>query len=339
MLYGNIRKVINSSNSSYPDEVVTLSRRYVEELINMREAINIVEKAFRLKAEGKVIMPPKLHMNLPSYHGDFRAMPSYIDGAVGIKWVSVYPGNREFGHPCVMATILLCDPTTGCPLVIMDGTYITKLRTGAAGGIAVKYLARNNASIIGVIGTGVQARTQLLGIYEVLPNINEVKAYDSNEQAIRAYAKEMGIKLNINIKLVATVDEAAKADILVTTTPSKVPIVGINNVTPGMHINAIGADANGKQELDARILKNAIIVVDDVEQACHSGEINIPLSQKIISTNDIYASLSEIVAGIKEGRKTDSEITIFDSTGLAILDIACAKFVYDKACKLGIITL
>jgi len=307
--------------------LLVLSRREVEELLTMREALEAVERGFKLEGEGRVIMPPKLYLTLPEYHGDFRAMPAYVDGSAGLKWVSVYPNNIEQNLPTVMATIILSDPSTGCSLAIMDGTYITSMRTGAAGGVAVKYLARKDSSVIGLVGAGVQAKTQLLAIAEVLPSVEEVKVFDKR--------KEMGTKLNINIRPVETIEEAMEADIVITTTPSRKPVVKNQHINPGTHINAIGADAEGKQELEASLIRGAKVIVDDIRQASHSGEINVPLSEGLIRVEDIYGTLGEIVADIKKGRENDEEITIFDSTGLAIQDILCAKLVYQKALEKG----
>ena len=303
----------------------------IEELLSMGEVIKAVEHAFKLQAKGKIIMPPKLYLNLPEYHGDFRAMPAYIDGSAGLKWVSVYPNNHRYNMPSVMATIILCDPKNGCPLTIMDGTYITSIRTGAAGGIAVKYLARKGSSVIGMIGAGRQAETQLLAISQVLPKIDEVKVFDKQKDASLRYVHEMAAALNINIRLAETIGEAAEADIVVTTTPSRKPIVRKQHIRTGTHINAIGADAMGKQELEADLLKRAKIVVDDIEQASHSGEINVPLSKQFLRVEEVYGTLGEVVGNIKKGRESNEEITVFDSTGLAIQDIICAKLVYEKA--------
>ena len=312
-------------------EVLLLGRSEIEELLSIGEALKAVEHSFRLKTEGGTIMPPKLYLNLPQYQGDFRAMPVYIDGSAGVKWVSVYPDNWRQNLPSIVATIILCDPNTGYPLAIMDGTYITNVRTGAAGGVAVKYLARRDSSVIGFIGAGVQAKTQLLAISEVLPKIEQVKVFDQNSNASLKYAKEMEAKLNINICPVETIQEATEADIVVTTTPSRKPVVKKQHIKPGTHINAIGADAEGKQELEADLLTGAKIIVDDIEQASHSGEINVPLSEGVIKIEDVYGTLGEVVANIKKGRENDEEITIFDSTGVAIEDIICAKLVYEKA--------
>ena len=321
------------SDSSCIPKVLVLSRREIQKRLSMGEVLKAVERAFKLEAEGRAIMPPKLYLDLPEYRGDFRTMPAYIDGSAGLKWVCAYPDNREQNLPSVMAVIILSDPNTGCPLAILDGTHITNMRTGAAGGVAVKYLARKGSSVIGMIGAGKQAETQLLAISEVLPKIEEVKVFDQRKDTSLRYAKEMGAKLNINIQPVETIEEATEADIVVTTTTSREPVVKKHHVRPGTHINAIGADAKGKQELEADLLTAAKIVVDDIEQASHSGEINVPLSQGVIKVEDIYGALGEIVANIKKGRENDKEITIFDSTGLAIQDIVCAKLVYEKAKK------
>jgi len=320
-----------TSNPISKRKVLMLARHEIKELLTMNAALEAVEYTFRLHAQGKAFMPSKLYMDIPEGKGDFRAMPAYIGGTVGIKWVSVYPNNHIYHLPTVIATIILCDIATGCPLAILDGTYITEMRTGAAGGLAVKYLARKNSSVVGMIGAGKEAKTQLLAISEVLPKIKEVKVFDLCKDTSLRYAEEMGIKLNIYIRPVETIEAATEADIVVTTSPSRKPIVKKHCVRPGTHINAIGADAKGKQELESGLLASAKVVVDDIEQASHSGEINVPLSEGLIKVEEIYGTLGEVTAGIKKGRENNEEITVFDSTGLAILDIICAKLVYEKA--------
>jgi alanine dehydrogenase len=315
--------------------VLVLGRSQTEKLLTMSEALRAVELSFKLEAEGEAIMPPKLYLDLPRYHGDFRAMPAYVNGIAGIKWVSVYPHNANYNLPSVMACIVLSDPSTGRALAFMDGTYMTSMRTGAAGGVAVEYLARKDSRVIGMVGAGTQAKTQLMAIAEVLPKIEEVRVYDLFNDVAQKYVNEMHAKLGLNLRAVATIEEAAEADIVVTTTPSTKPVVMNDHIRPGTHINAIGADARGKQELDASILQRAKIIVDDMEQASHSGEINVPISQGVITIDNIYGTLGEVVAGFKKGRESDEEITIFDSTGLAIQDIICAQLVYEKAKETG----
>src|SRR5574341_25141 len=217
----------------------------------------------------------------------------------------------------------------------MDGTRLTDMRTGAGGGIAVKYLSRKNAKTVGFVGTGNQARTQLLGINELI-EIEEIKATGTSEKNTLSFKEGMEKVVDCEIVPRKSVREVCDCDILVTTTPSREPIVMSEWIAEGTHINAIGADAPGKEELDPKILKRARVVVDDIPQASHSGEVNVPLSKKIITEKDICCEIGEVVAGKKKGRIKDSDITVFDSTGLAIQDVATADMVYRKALKANI---
>lgn len=319
-------------------KVLLLSRAEIEDLLSMREVIAAVEEAFRAKGLGKVQMPSKSYVNFERHGGDFRVMPAYLEemGAAGVKIVNVHPKNpKERGLPTVMATIILLDPATGAPLAIMDGTLITNLRTGAGGAVAAKYLARKDSKVVAMVGAGVQAKTQLLALSEVF-KIEEIRVNDLSGKNAELYAEEMGKKLGIDIKVLKSTKEAVEAaDIVVTTTPSTKPILMDDYVRSGMHINAIGADAPGKQELDPKILLRAKVVVDDIEQAIHGGEVNVPLSKGDIARGNIYADLGEIVTKKKLGRTSRDEITVFDSTGLAIQDIATDWVVYQKAKKFG----
>jgi len=304
----------------------------VEKCIAMPQAIEIVENAFKAHGQGLTQMPAKIYLHLDKYNGDFRAMPAYVKEpeACGIKWVNVHPDNKKYGLPSVMALIILSDSKTGFPLAIMDGTSITNLRTGAAGAVAAKYLARTDSKRIALIGCGVQATTQLMALREVFP-ISTVSVFDSLEPQANAFIKKTR-SLVPKIKKHATIAECLNgADIIVTTTPSREPIVQSQWVAKGAHINAIGADAKGKEELDPKILTRAKVVVDDITQALHSGEINVPVAKNLFRKSQIYADLGEIVTEKKAGRQARDEITLFDSTGLAILDIALAQYAYLQA--------
>ncbi len=317
-------------------ETLLLTETEVKTLLSMKEAIGVVENAFKEKAEGKVQMPPKVYVFFPAYQGDFRVMPAYLEksNVSGVKVVNVHPGNpRSFGLPSVMATITLIDPETGFPLCIMDGTWLTAVRTGAAGGVAVKHLSKEDSNTVGIVGAGVQARTQLLAINEVR-EISSVKVADILEDARKRYVKEVSQMMDVDIVAVNRVEEAARdSDILVTATPARKPLVMNEWISNGTHINAIGADAPGKQELDPKILKMGKIVVDDYEQAIHSGGIDFAISKGIITRDMIHAELGEVVVGKKTGRTSREEVTIFNSTGLAIQDIATASIVYQRAKK------
>lgn len=322
-------------------ETLFISGKEIRNLLTMKEVIDRVEEAFKLKGLGRVQMPAKLYLFYSRYGGDLRCMPSYIEDleVSAVKVVNVHPGNVEKGLRTVMAIIVLVDPRNGFPLAVMDGSHITDMRTGAAGGVAAKYLARKDSKIIGMIGAGRQARMQLAALTTIYSKLEEVKVYDISKDRANSFIEEMG-KLYVevvNLKAVGSAEEAVMdADIVVTATPSRQPIVKDEWVKPGVHFNCIGADAPGKEELDPAILKRAKIVVDDMEQASHSGEINVPLSKGILSEEDIYAEIGEVVAGLKPGRESESEITIFCSTGLAIQDAVTAKLAYEKAKEKGL---
>lgn len=311
----------------------------VKQLLTMKDAIELIEAAFREKGLKQVQMPPKQYLYFKKHGGDLRIMPSYLEelDEVGVKLVNVHPHNpSKHNLPTVMAIILLFDPKTGAPISIMDGTFITAIRTGAAAGVATKYLARKDSRVVTVVGAGAQARTQLLAIKEVL-EIDEVRVFDAIPEKAEKYASEMGKKLEIDVEAADSLEKAVRnSDVLTSITPVKNPIIKDDWISKGMHINAIGADAPGKEELDPKILKRAKIVVDDWGQASHSGEINLPLKKGVITKKDIYADIGEIVAGVKPARVSDDEITIFDSTGLSIQDVITAWHVYKAAEKKGL---
>jgi len=305
----------------------------------MDEVIEAVEEAFLEKAGGQAQMPAKIYLYYSRYDGDLRVMPAYLEGLdiSAVKVVNVHPGNRRFGLPSVMATIILLDPQTGEPLSIMSGAWVTAMRTGGASGVATKHLARRGSRRLGLIGAGVQAETQLLAVSCVV-NLEQVKVFDIDEARRRDFARrQAGNYRGVEVQPAETAQDAvAGMDILATVTPARSPIVRNEWVEPGLHINAIGADAPGKEELDPMILKRAKIVVDDLEQACHSGEVNVPLTKRILRREEIYAELGEVVSRRKPGRESDEEITVFDATGLAILDAITAKLVYKRAVDLGL---
>jgi alanine dehydrogenase len=284
----------------------------------------------------QVQMPPKQYLFYTKYSGDLRTMPAYIEpaDATGVKIVNVHPKNAEKQLPTVMAVITLQDPRTGYPIALMNGTYLTALRTGAAGAIASKYLAKKNASVVGFIGCGVQAQTQL-DMHMLVRDIKKIVIFDTNKEVQQHFADWAKQHHKLDVELADSVEGACRCDILNTLTPVKNPIVKKEYVRPGMHINAIGADAPGKEELESSILKTAKVVVDDWEQASHSGEINVPYGHGELKREDLYGELGDIVAGKKPGRQNDTDVTIFDSTGLGIQDIVVAHLVYTRAIKAG----
>lgn len=320
-------------------ETLLLTDDEVKKLFSMDEVMEAVEQAFREKGLGQVQMPAKIYIFYKKYNGDLRTMPSYLEklDVSAVKIVNVHPDNRtKYNLPTVMAVIVLIDPKNGAPIAIMSGTTVTDMRTGASGGIAAKYLARKDSKVVGLVGAGMQAHTQLMALLEVYRKLDEVRVWSRSEETKQNFVTETRHAYGHLCKIipVKTIKESVEeADIVVTTTPSRQPLVMNDMVSSGMHFNCIGADAPGKEELDPAILKRAKIVVDDWEQASHSGEINVPLSQGSITKKNVWAEIGEIAAGLKSGRQRQDEITIFMSTGLAVQDAVTAKIAYDKAIK------
>ena len=305
-----------------------LNKKEVQNLIDMREVITVVETAFRDWTEGKGEMPSKVYLKVKD--GDFRAMPAALPGAAGMKWVNVHTGNPAKGLPTVMAVLIYNDPATGYPLAIMDATEATAFRTAATSAIASKYLARKDSRTLGIVGAGRQSYYHIIAHQQIF-KLNEIRVWDilpgATERLIESL-KNMPIKK-------CSIEKVVKADIVCTLTPAQHPVVEKKWLVPGTHINAVGADAEGKEELEPAILNEALLVVDDLRQASHAGEINVPVSKGLLKKDQIYAELGEIIAGRKKGRTDNQTITLFDSTGLAIEDIAVAKLLYNKALKTG----
>ncbi len=303
----------------------------VEQTLSMTRVLQLVEQAFMERGMGRAQMPPKSYVFFPRHNGDLRVMPAYLEGLnePGVKLVNVHPDNpAKHGIPTVLATILLFDPDTGTPVCIMDGTLVTAMRTAAASGVAVKYLARKDSRVLGVLGAGGQSLRQVEAIQEVL-TLEEVKVFDVVESRARQLALTIEDRFGLSARGVGSAEEMAKgSDVIVTVTPSSTPLLQAGWVAPGTHISAIGADAPGKEELDPALLLRAKVVIDDWEQASHSGEINVPVEKGMLTQADIHADIGEVVAGLKPGRMSDSEITVFDSTGLAIQDVITAWEAY-----------
>jgi alanine dehydrogenase len=309
----------------------------VKRLFSMKDAIPAVEHVFAEDAEGRVEMPSKIYLDIKGY-GDFRAMPAYVPSinTAGIKWVNVHPDNPQKGLPTVMATLLLNDPQTGKLICALNASSLTDLRTGAAGGVAAKYLARKDASTIGIIGSGHQAWTQALAYHEVFGDrIKLVKVYSRHPEHAQAFAGIVREELGYDVQAYRSAAEAADADIIATVTPARSPVLKADWVKPGTHINAIGADAPGKQELETALTVKAKVFVDSIEQASHSGEVNVPISQGFLNKNQLAGTIGQVITGKAPGRTGDDEITIFDSTGLAIQDMAVGHIVYERALKEG----
>ncbi|WP_137291235.1 ornithine cyclodeaminase family protein [Natronorubrum halophilum] len=304
----------------------------VDEHARLGDVIDAVEQAFAAFERGTTQMPAKSYIDLPQYNGDFRSMPAYLNtgdwDAAGLKWVNVHPDNpADHDLPTVLGTMIYSDPETAFPLAIMDGTMLTMKRTGAAAAVATDHLAVADATTLGIVGAGVQSYTQLEAITEVRP-IEEVVVSDPDEERVQRFVDAFGDRFEVRA---GSIPEAGHCDVLSTVTPVEDPIVGLEDVGDHTHVNAIGADAAGKHELSDELLQSATIVIDDHEQCTHSGEINVPYGAKVLTDADIHAEIGEIVVGSTAGRTDETGISVFDSTGLAIQDVAAAHVVYEHA--------
>jgi alanine dehydrogenase len=289
-----------------------------------------VESAFADHGKGLVQMPPKVYITLPE--GDFRTMPAYLPSLsiAGVKIVNVHPGNPPKGLPTVMALTVILDISTGVPIAILNATKLTDMRTGAAGAVACKYLSPKKEVVLGVVGTGKQAEAQVAAISREL-KLTQIKVWGRSPEHVRRFADRF-----MEYPCVAgSVEKVCDCDVLVTTTPSRTPIVKSEWIHDGTHINAIGADAPGKEELDPALLKRAQVFVDDLAQAVHSGEVNVPITQGVYRESDIAGTLGEVVIG-KKRRLGNDTITIFDSTGLAIQDLAIAHIAMKHGRKIDL---
>ncbi|MHA2391740.1 MAG: ornithine cyclodeaminase family protein [Promethearchaeota archaeon] len=315
-------------------EVIIISQEEVKQCLPMSEAIRAVQGAYIAFAQGRVKMPPVMHLDVSQYNGEVDIKSGYIEDfeLIGTKIASGFYDNYKLGLPPGVAVIILLDLKTSMPLAIMDGTYVTAYRTGAAGAVAAKVLAKKKSKIVGVIGTGTQARMQVLALNEIFP-LKEIKVWGIDIAGRDLYSQEMTERLKMIVTPEDNIEDAvSEADIIVTTTPSKDPLVMNDWVKEGVHINAIGADAPGKQELDPSIIQRADkVVVDSLAQCKVIGEIQHALTEGLISENDVYAEIGQILTGEKKGRESNEEITLFDSTGLSAQDIAAANIVLKQA--------
>lgn len=318
-----------------------LSRKDVVSLLTMEDCLAAVENAFGELARGAAAMPQRAVIKVAEHKGLFLGMPAFIGGdlnALGLKVVTVYPDNpSKHDLPTTLGTLMLCDPETGKAVAIMDAGYLTAVRTGAASGVATKFLARKECKSCVVFGAGVQAKKQLAAMKLVRPPEKTV-VIDINADAAKAFSAEMGEELGLEVVPTDDVEGSVRgADIIITASSSHDPLFDGVWLKPGVHINNIGSHSPDARELDTTTVKRSKFVADlrDANLA-EAGDILIPIAEGAVTDDHIYASLGEIVIGEKPGRESDEEITVFKSCGLAIQDVSTAQAVYYAARKQGI---
>jgi alanine dehydrogenase len=321
-------------------KTLILSRTEMMGLLTPGEYNGCVEQAYRMHGERRFYMDPKGHIVLDKYPGEWEAMPSYIEEpeAAACKWVSIRERNREkFDLPTVFSILIYTHPETGFPLAICDGSYHTVMRTGAAAAVSTKWLARKNSKTLAIVGAGNMAEGVLATCNEVFA-WQEVRVWSRSRNTLDHFIETQQPKYaSFRIRGSTDVEEVVRgADVVVTVTPARGPIVQDDWISPGTHIAALGADKGGDQELDAKILQRARIFVDDIRQCRTDGEINVPLSTGLIREQDIVGEVGEVVIGKKQGRISDRDITLFDSTGIALQDSATIPLEYERAVAAGV---
>jgi alanine dehydrogenase len=293
--------------------------------VSPERAVEAVRDAFVAYARGEWTMPPKVYV--PAYPaGDFRAMPALGSGYALLKWVTSFPGNPTKGLPTVTGLILLSDAADGRLVAMLDAAAVTALRTGAAAVLAAETLGRHGATTTAVIGAGVNGAA---AVQTFLARGRHVALYDVDEEHARRAADELGATV------AGTLDEALAADLVVTVTPGHEVLIEEGRLEPGQHVSLMGADGPGKAEIAVGELARVRTFCDDWEQASHNGELAHAVEAGVLSKEDVV-DLGAVLAGQAEGRHSADEITAFDSTGLAIQDLAIALAAHAKVDELDL---
>ena len=296
-----------------------ISGEAVLEAIDPETAIECTREAFERYGRGEWQMPAKVYLDSPPY-GDFRAMPALGDGLALLKWVTSFPGNSARGLPVVRGEVLLSDAETGEELAVIECSSVTSLRTGAAAAVSAQVLAREGAGSAGIIGCGVNGAwaARCLAAAGYGPGV----CADVRAEAAEALAGELGWRVGDRA-------EAAAQDIVVTVTPGEKPVILASDLRPGQHIAVLGADAHGKREVELEAIERCRLFCDEWEQASAGGELANGVEAGLIGRDQVV-QIGDVLVGDAEGRRGDDEITIFDSTGLAIQDLAICRAVYER---------
>ena len=317
-----------------------LTRRDVRDLLDMDACIAAVDEAFRAHADGATLPSGVLGTHVPD--GGFHVKTAGLRDARGHSYFAMkinanFPGNpRLRGLPTIQGVISLHDATDGALLALLDSIEITTLRTAAATAVAARHLARTDAHVVTVLGCGVQGRSQLHALRRVRP-IERVFAWDIEPAAAARYAEEMTRALGCEVQAVAKYGEAVRtSDIVVTCTPSRRPLLSADDVPSGCFVAAVGADSENKQELAPELLARSIVVADVLEQCARIGDLHHALAAGVLRREDVHAELADVVSGRRPGRRSAAEVTVFDSTGTALEDVAAAALAYERAVDAGL---
>ncbi len=318
--------------------MLVLSETDVREHIEISELVAALEKAHIQYSTGKAVMPVRQVVPLPRIQGRITSMPGYLEqnNALGMKVVTFFQNNPKQNLPAILASIMLFSADTGRIIAVMEGSYITAIRTACASAMATQRLANSDAGVLAILGAGVQARAHVEALCRIR-NIHRIQIYSPSGTSAANIKRDMEPRVRAPIDVAASAEMAVRdADIVVTVTTSREPVLRADWLKRGAHINAVGSHRPDMRELDGATLQRAMIVVDSrAAIMAECGDILLAITEKMISEADIYGEIGEILAGAKAGRTGASEITLYKSVGIAIQDVAAADLVYRKALEQG----
>jgi len=314
--------------------MLVLSEKQVHSLIDIDELITALEGAHIQYSTGQAVMPVRQVVPLPQIDGRITGMPGYLndDKALGMKVVTYFQKNPQRNLPAILATIMLFSAETGKMIAAMDGSYITAIRTACASALATKALANPESPVLGILGAGVQARSHILALSRVR-KLQRIKIFSPSGSSALAVKRDLAAEIGVPIEVAESAEASVRdADLLVTATTAKAPIVKSDWLKPGVHINAVGSHRPDSRELDGATLARSKVVVDSREAImAECGDVLLALKEKSVRENVIHAEIGEVLAGTKPGRSGASEVTLYKSVGIAIQDVAAAQLVYHKA--------
>ena len=302
----------------------------IKKKLPMKNAIEAMKKAFCLLSAGNVNVPLRMNLEIPEYNGGVLLMPIYAPEMkrVGLKFLSIFNDNPSKGLPAIQALVFLMNAENGKPLALMDGSYLTALRTGAASGAVTDLLARKDSKVAAIFGAGVQGRTQLEAVCSVR-SIEKAFIFDRKFERAQEYANEMSKNLSINVIVATSQKVLRQVDVICTATNSTVPVFKDENLKHGIHINAIGAYQPPEREIPAETIIRSKLFVD-YRKSClaEAGDILIPLRENLIKEDHILGEIGDVISGSKIGRTSEVDLTLFKSVGNAILDLVAADEVF-----------
>jgi alanine dehydrogenase len=319
--------------------MLVLSEKQVRSLIDIEELIAVLERAHIQYSTGKTVMPVRLVVPLPQIHGRITSMPGYLneDKALAMKVVTYFENNPTQNLPAILASILLFNTDTGKVMAVMDGSYITAIRTACASAMATRVLANPETSVLGILGAGVQARAHIQALNRV-KKWSRIKLYSPSGRSAAKIKGDLELEIGVPIDAVDTAEKAVRdSDVVVTCTTSRQPILNCEWLKPGAHINAVGSHRPDSREIDGRTLARSKVVIDSREAImAECGDVLLAIKEQIITEAHLHGEIGEVLAGIKAGRTNADEWTLYKSVGIAIQDVAAALLVYRKARELNV---